>query len=48
MIFAYFGLGAICIAYSVWLLATRRKHRGENSASNDREESQDSDNIAAN
>lgn len=47
MIFAYLGLGSICIVYSLWLFVTRRKHRDANSSSSDSNASRDSDNIAA-
>lgn len=48
LIYGYFGLGTICIVYSIWLLITRRKHREESPQSDSGSNNQDSDNVAAN
>jgi len=48
LIYGYFGLGAVSIIYSIWLLQTRRKHREESSQSSSNAETHDGENTAAN
>ena len=48
LIYGYFGLGTMCIVYSIWLLQTRRKHREDSPDSSEESSNEDSDNVAAN